>query len=329
MCGIICCGWSSLRNWNLVPATAMAISMLRRAHATLGSSALGAARARAFSSSASSLISEEEVRRFEEDGATVVRQLFPPEWLDQLRAAAELNMKNPGVLCDEHVKPGEPGRFHDDQFLWRRHETMRRFVYESPAAEIARHMMRGKQVQLFYDQLFVKEPGTRKATPWHNDHSYWQLKGNQVISLWLALDPVPKSSCVKYVKGSHKWRLLHKISSFSGDEQRYKESSSLPDIPDIESKRDEFELLTWDMEPGDCLVHHSFAVHGAPGISTQSGRRRAYATRWFGEDVDFDPRPGTMHHMWVNAGLDPGLKAEEPLKSSLFPKVTPAPEVRV
>jgi ectoine hydroxylase-related dioxygenase (phytanoyl-CoA dioxygenase family) len=159
---------------------------------------------RAFSSSSiSSLISEEEIQRFEEDGATVVRQLFPPEWLDQLRAAAEDNMKNPGALCDEHVKPGEPGRFHDDQFLWRRHETMRHFIHESPAAEIARRMMRGKQVQLFYDQLFVKEPGTRKATPWHNDHSYWQLKGNQVISLWLALDHVPKSSCVKYVKGSH------------------------------------------------------------------------------------------------------------------------------
>lgn len=47
------------------------------------------------------------------------------------------------------------------------------------------------------------------------------------------------------------------------------------------------------MEPGDCLIHHSFAVHGAPGISTQAERRRAYATRWFGEDVRFDPRPGT------------------------------------
>lgn len=43
-------------------------------------------------------VSEEEVRRFEEDGATVVRQLFPPEWLDQLRAAAEVNMKNPGLI---------------------------------------------------------------------------------------------------------------------------------------------------------------------------------------------------------------------------------------
>lgn len=43
-------------------------------------------------------ISEEEVRRYEEDGATVVRQLFPPEWLDELRAAAEENMKNPGLI---------------------------------------------------------------------------------------------------------------------------------------------------------------------------------------------------------------------------------------
>jgi hypothetical protein len=27
-----------------------------------------------------------------------VRQLFPPEWLDQLRAAAEVNMKTPGLV---------------------------------------------------------------------------------------------------------------------------------------------------------------------------------------------------------------------------------------
>jgi len=43
-------------------------------------------------------ISEEEIQRFEEDGATVVRQLFPPEWLDHLRAAAEDNMQNPGCI---------------------------------------------------------------------------------------------------------------------------------------------------------------------------------------------------------------------------------------
>lgn len=41
-------------------------------------------------------------------------------------------------------------------------------------------------------------------------------------------------------------------------------------------------------------MHHSFSVHGAPGISESGNRRRAYATRWVGEGVLFDPRPGKL-----------------------------------
>lgn len=266
-------------------------------------------------------ISEEEVKQFEADGATVVRGLFSKEWLEALREAAEENLGHPGPLCDEHVKPGEPGRFHDDQFLWHRHETMRRFIFESPAAEIVRQMSRAKQMRLFYDQLFIKEPGTQTATPWHNDQSYWHLKGNQIISLWLALDPVPKQACLKYVKGSHDWKLIHKITSFSGDDDRYSDPSkeSLPGMPDIDSQLDKVELLAWDMEPGDCLIHHGFAIHGASGISTSGARRRGYATRWIGEDVLFDPRPGTMHYSWLKVGLDPKLKPGQPLESEMFP----------
>lgn len=32
---------------------------------------------------------------------------------------------------------------------------------------------------------------------------------------------------------------LNRISSFSGNEERYKESATLPELPDIESKRGE------------------------------------------------------------------------------------------
>ena len=28
------------------------------------------------------------------------------------------------------------GRFHDDQFLWRRHDTFKHFIYDSPAAAV-------------------------------------------------------------------------------------------------------------------------------------------------------------------------------------------------
>ncbi|CAM6089651.1 unnamed protein product [Calypogeia fissa] len=285
---------------------------------------------RCFSSSSSSSpaaaavkIDDEEVKKFEEDGAIVVRKLFSPDWVEQLRDVVEVNMKNPGPLCDEHVKPGEPGRFHDDQFLWMRYDVANKFLFESPAGEIAKRMTRAKQVRLFYDQLFIKEPGTRTTTPWHNDHSYWPLIGDQVISLWLALDYVPKSSCVQYVKGSHKWKLMHKIRSFAGNEGRYQDANldSLPDMPDIDNQLDKVELLTWDMEPGDCLVHHSFSVHGSPGISESGHRRRAYATRWVGDQVIFDPRPGTMYQLWLKAGYDAKLGPGSTMESELFPAV--------
>ncbi|KAL2629524.1 hypothetical protein R1flu_014210 [Riccia fluitans] len=279
----------------------------------------------ASSATATPWISEEEIKQFEEDGATDVRGLFSSECIEQLREAAEENMKHPGPLCDEHVKPGQPGRFHDDQFIWLRSDVMKKFIFESPAAEIARRLSRANEVRLFYDQLFVKEPGTETTTPWHNDHSYWPVKGNQVISVWLALDYVPKSSCVQYVKGSHKLELIHKISSFSGNMDRYKgaNGTNLPPAPDVDSLLDKVELLSWDLEPGDCLVHHSFAVHGTPGISSSANRRRAYATRWVGDAVRFDPRPGTMELWWrANANLDVNLTPGSPMDSQLFPLVS-------
>ncbi|KAL3683065.1 hypothetical protein R1sor_001087 [Riccia sorocarpa] len=233
-------------------------------------------------------------------------------------------MKAPGPLSDESVKPGEPGRFHDDQFLWMRFEVMKKFIYESPAAEIARRLSRANEVRLFYDHLIVKEPGTKITTAWHNDHSYWPVRGNQVISVWLALDYVPKSSCVQYVKGSHRWELIHKLTTFAGDTERFKGSSTtnLPPPPDINSMLDKVELLSWDLEPGDCLVHHSFTVHGAPGISPTANRRRAYATRWVGDGVRYEPRPGTMESLWRTvANLDPKLSPGSPMDSELFPLV--------
>jgi len=65
--------------------------------------------------------------------------------------------------------------------------------------------MGATRVNFFYDQLLVKEPGTREGTPWHQDQPYWALSGLQVCSLWLPLDPVSEEVGVEYVCGSHRW----------------------------------------------------------------------------------------------------------------------------
>jgi hypothetical protein len=65
------------------------------------------------------------------------------------------------------LSPALAGRFHDDQFLWRRHDTFRDFVFNSQAAALAQAVTGSQGMHIFYDQLFVKEPGTKTATPWH------------------------------------------------------------------------------------------------------------------------------------------------------------------
>ena len=36
-------------------------------------------------------------------------------------------------------------------------------------------------------------------TPWHHDQPYWTVDGNQVCSIWLSLDPVPREAAVRFV----------------------------------------------------------------------------------------------------------------------------------
>ncbi|KAL1515557.1 hypothetical protein AB1Y20_002177 [Prymnesium parvum] len=269
------------------------------------------------------------VERFRADGAIVVPSLLPPEWLDALREGVERNLANPGPLCDEHAAAqGTGGRFHDDQFLWMRHPEFKHFVWHSGAAAIAARALGSASAHIFYDQLMVKEPGTVAPTPWHNDTSYWQLKGEQICSIWVALDDVPAERGLGYVKGSHKWGLRHAITNFSGaahsERNVYTDAGQLEPVPDIAAGEasGEYEVLRWDMKAGDALIFASAAMHGAPGNASSSGaRRRGYATRWCGDDVTFARLPGTMHDGWKAAGYDCGLDDGAPICCELHPNI--------
>lgn len=167
---------------------------------------------------AAAALSEEDVARFAVDGAVVLRGLLSPAWVEALRDAAEENLRRPGPLCDEHAAAqGTGGRFHDDQFLWHRHAACEEYVLRSGVGALAARAMGSRTAHILYDQLFVKEPGTAAPTPWHNDTSYWHIRGEQVCSVWAALDEVPTDRGLSYVRGSHRWGLMHAVTNFSGD----------------------------------------------------------------------------------------------------------------
>jgi len=138
--------------------------------------------------------------------------------------------------------------------------------------------MGSRSVNFFFDQVIVKEPGTVQRTPWHQDLPYWAVKGSQICAIWLALDPVAAENSVEYVLGSHRWGTEYSPSHFA-DGSLY-EGTGLPPLPDIDAHRSEYQICSWDIEPGDCLVFHAMMVHGAAGNNSLAHRRRAVSTRW-------------------------------------------------
>ncbi len=264
---------------------------------------------------------------FHADGAAVLRGVLPLAWVERLRAATERVLAQPSANGLEFAAGG-PGRFYGDYFLWLTDPDVRALVFDSPLADLAQALMGSATVDFFYDQLLVKEPGTEKRTPWHHDIPYWPIRGEQVVSLWVPLDPAsPANGVVTYVKGSHRWGQWYRPATFTGATKfdHLYAAGGLPPVPDIDAEADRHEFLAWSLEPGDVIAHHPLVVHGAPGNASADQRRRAIALHFTGDDVVYDPRPGTfLESPGLRERLPPvGLAPGDALAGPLFPRVRP------
>ena len=259
-------------------------------------------------------LSDEAVAAYRRDGALCLRGHFA-DWLGPLRRGVARNLAEPGPIATEHDVAGQ-GRFFEDYCNWQRIPEYRDFVLESPAAPIAGRLMGARRVQIFHEHLFIKAPGTAKATPWHHDMPYYCVQGQQVVSLWLALDPVPASTCPRFVAGSHLWDTLYAPRAFKDGADYDDYEAGYASVPDIDADPSAYRILTWDLAPGDAIAFHFLTLHGAPG-NTGATARTGFSTRWLGEDARYAARPGLTSPPYPGIGLKHG----EPLREDWFPVV--------
>lgn len=269
-------------------------------------------------------VSEAEVAAFQRDGAVCLRGIFDRSWLDELAAGIERNLQAPSPF-GESLRDGDGGAFFNDYCNWRRIPEFEAFVFHSPAAEIAARLMRSRTAVFYHEHVLVKEPGALKRTPWHHDQPYYPVDGRQVCSFWLPLDPVPLESSLRFVRGSHEWGrwfMPRKFATAQNYALRGPEHSSdaarFDTVPDIDGRPEEYEILSWALEPGDCIAFHMLALHGAAGNASPTTSRRVFATRWLGDDARFAERP------WeISPPVTGGLRSGEPMACETFPLVWP------
>jgi ectoine hydroxylase-related dioxygenase (phytanoyl-CoA dioxygenase family) len=258
------------------------------------------------------------------DGAAIIRGALPGAWIARMRKAIDAEMAAASPTAAEYGKAA--GRFYGDFFLWLRNRDFRDFALASPLPAIAAEAMRSVTVNLLYDQLFVKEPGSVERTPWHQDLPYWPVEGTQIVSIWVPFDAAtPENGVVTYVKGSHLLGRTFRPQAFDDRNAGAFAASPYEAMPDIEADPGHFKMLSWNVEPGDVLLHKGLTIHGAPGNRTGDRRRRALAVRYTGDDARYSTRPGTFMEMdSVRAHVPaPGLADGAPMGGALFPRAWP------
>jgi len=259
------------------------------------------------------------IREYNEKGASIIRQCVSQKWLEKLRRAIEKDISNPGPFVHSYKAENGTGAFHGNLRTWENDTSFKSFCFESALPELASKLMESKYINLFYDQLFVKEPGTLNRTRWHNDQPYWPIRGWKVMSFWIALDPVDNSTgALEFISGSHRWNRWFQPEAFGDTEDihTYEINPNYESIPDIESARGDYDIISWELEPGDVYIFHGLTVHGSGGNRSTNFRRRGYAVRYTGDEVVYDIRLGTNEHLCSQIH-----KNGVPLNSEQYPTV--------
>jgi phytanoyl-CoA dioxygenase PhyH len=235
----------------------------------------------------------------ERDGVVMLKGALTPDAFAKVEAAVEWSLAHPSPTAVRFY-PGEAATFFEDR--GRSHAGL---VREIGLDTMMKALWGADRLWYLGEQLFLKEGGEARRTPWHQDTSYLRMVGSQLVACWISLDALPKEHCLEFVRGSHQGELFNGSAFAAHDDTAplYKHSR-LPRLPDIQAAREAFDILSWDVEPGDVIVFHLGTLHGGAGTSPGL-RRRTVSLRFLGPDVVFDGRP--RDEVGAQAGNDAAL----------------------
>ena len=261
------------------------------------------------------IISESALSAYQEDGVVCLRGAFSRDWLDVIEHGILQALNGASENLDVVKKPQDKGQFSVSSQAWQNVGPFREFIFESHVADLAWPFLESRYMSLFYDFLLIKEAKSNNAeTPWHQDHAYYPLRGKKAINCWIALDPIPLSTALRFWRGSHKSGVLYRAVNFENSDLDYPYvRKERPEMPDIDGTKDD-KVLSTEMQPGDMLVWNSYTFHSAPG-NTLDRRRAAFSVNWVGDDITYEETPA------IETYLDSDLKTGDRMISKKFPLI--------
>jgi ectoine hydroxylase-related dioxygenase (phytanoyl-CoA dioxygenase family) len=253
-------------------------------------------------------VSREQSAEYQRDG-----HIF----LKSIAAQAELDLYRPLIteIVDAVARARDTqgrisnysGMFTQVTNVWRKSDTVKRFIFAARFAGIAADLMGVKGVRLYHDQALIKEPGG-KQTPWHQDYYYWPLDTEHAITMWMPLVDVSRGmGSMSFVKGSHRNSAFEQLP-ISDTSQEYFERVI---------REQKSQVCSYSLRPGDATFHSGRTLHSAH--ANASDRRREVITIIYYADGTRILEPDNEHRKVDLEVFHPGQKPGELAASELNP----------
>lgn len=257
---------------------------------------------------ASPLLTEEQVAQFHKDGYLILRQFFTPEEIDTLREtfmAQNVDGPVPGLSeISASYAPTDPLSFYPRMMHPHRHP-------ELPVGPLSLRAMLDRRIEsvlrsLFDDEpiaaqsmFYFKPPGAR-GQDLHQDNYYLRVRPGTCIAAWLAVDRAdPENGGLVVVPGSN---TLDIVCPERADPSAFFTTDHV-------SVPEGLEEVPLTLEAGDMLFFNGSLIHGSypnksarfrrafichyvPAASAEVSRGYRPLLRFNGEEVALDDATG-------------------------------------
>jgi len=255
------------------------------------------------------------------DGVVLLPRALDDAALAEALAAWEWSVAHPGPAASRIASHAAEATFYQDLFNPRCLEGYAAMLRASPLPVVIADIWGSPDVWFMYEQVFLKEGGEARRTPWHQDSSYLTIAGQHLAVAWITFDRASAAESLEFVRGSHRGVLYNGSSFKLGDDTApLHPNAAMPRLPDIEADRGAHDIVSFSVEPGDVVLFHPSMLHG--GAPTRPGqRRRTLTLRFFGDDAVYDERPGPAGPRMD--GFHKGLKTGDTFRHPSFLKLNP------
>jgi ectoine hydroxylase-related dioxygenase (phytanoyl-CoA dioxygenase family) len=212
-------------------------------------------------------LTPQQIQFFKDQGYLTLEALAEPREVSEMKAVFEKLFatktgKNEGAYGEmiatshEEHEPNSPQLLNPVNYASQLHDTK---CFQN-ALQVAQQLL-GNEARFFFDNSILKKPKIGEGTPWHQDAAFRDPRFEyKEVSIWVPLQDVDaKSSCLRFIPGSHK-NIILEHHSVNDDVTAQALECTGP--------FDESVAVACPLSAGGCTIHDPATLHcSGPNLS--------------------------------------------------------------